>query len=44
VHYAGVACEMDTIMEIAARHGLYVIEDNAHGIFGTSSIIFLCTC
>ena len=35
VHYAGVACEMDTIMSIAKRYGLYVIEDNAHGIFGT---------
>ncbi len=34
VHYAGVACEMDTIMAIAARHGLAVIEDNAHGLFG----------
>ncbi len=31
VHYAGVACEMDTIMEIAGRHGLYVIEDAAQG-------------
>lgn len=29
VHYAGVPCEMDTIMEIATRHGLYVIEDAA---------------
>jgi dTDP-4-amino-4,6-dideoxygalactose transaminase len=35
VHYAGVACEMDTINEIAARHGLVVIEDNAHGIGAT---------
>lgn len=34
VHYAGVACEMDAIMEIAARHNLPVIEDNAHGLFG----------
>ncbi len=34
VHYAGVACEMDTILEIAARHGIPVIEDNAHGLFG----------
>lgn len=34
VHYAGVACEMDTIMAIAARHGLVVVEDNAHGLFG----------
>ncbi len=34
VHYAGVGCEMDAILEIAARHGLLVIEDNAHGLFG----------
>ena len=34
VHYAGVGCEMDTILEIAERHGLAVIEDNAHGLFG----------
>lgn len=33
VHYAGVACEMDAIMEIANRHGIPVIEDNAHGLF-----------
>lgn len=32
VHYAGVACEMDTIMAIAGRHGLAVIEDAAQGI------------
>ncbi|MCM1568166.1 MAG: dTDP-4-amino-4,6-dideoxygalactose transaminase [Roseburia sp.] len=32
VHYAGVACEMDTIMEIARRHGLVVIEDAAQGV------------
>ena len=32
VHYAGVACEMDTIMDIAARHHLAVIEDAAQGI------------
>ena len=35
VHYAGVACEMDTIMDIAARHGLAVIEDPAQGILST---------
>ena len=35
VHYGGIACEMDTIGEIARRHGLPVIEDNAHGLFGT---------
>jgi dTDP-4-amino-4,6-dideoxygalactose transaminase len=34
VHYAGVACEMDTIMEIASRHNIPVVEDNAHGLFG----------
>ena len=32
VHYAGVGCEMDTIMDIAERHGLKVIEDAAQGI------------
>lgn len=35
VHYAGVACEMDTIMDIAKRHGLMVIEDAAQGIMST---------
>ncbi|RMG85740.1 MAG: aminotransferase class I/II-fold pyridoxal phosphate-dependent enzyme, partial [Chloroflexi bacterium] len=34
VHYAGVACEMDTILEIAQRHQIAVVEDNAHGLFG----------
>jgi dTDP-4-amino-4,6-dideoxygalactose transaminase len=34
VHYAGVACEMDRILEIAAQHGAAVVEDNAHGLFG----------
>lgn len=32
VHYAGVACEMDTIMDIAKRHNLIVIEDAAQGV------------
>jgi len=32
VHYAGVACEMDTIMAIAAKHNLLVIEDAAQGV------------
>ena len=32
VHYAGVACEMDTIMEIAHRYGLLIIEDAAQGV------------
>lgn len=35
VHYAGVACEMDTIMEIAKKHNLIVIEDAAQGIMST---------
>jgi dTDP-4-amino-4,6-dideoxygalactose transaminase len=35
VHYAGVACEMDTIMEIAQKHNLYVIEDAAQAITST---------
>lgn len=33
VHYAGVGCEMDTILTIANRHGIPVVEDNAHGLF-----------
>ena len=35
VHYGGVACEMDEITTIAERHGLAVVEDNAHGLGGT---------
>lgn len=35
VHYAGVSCEMDTIMDIAKRHNLVVIEDAAQGIMST---------
>ena len=35
VHYAGVACEMDTIMDIANRHQLFVIEDAAQGMMST---------
>lgn len=35
VHYAGVACEMDSILEIASRHGLLVIEDAAQAIMST---------
>jgi dTDP-4-amino-4,6-dideoxygalactose transaminase len=34
VHYAGVGCEMDVILDIAKRHGIAVVEDNAHGLFG----------
>lgn len=35
VHYAGVGCEMDTIMDIAKRHNLLVIEDAAQGVMST---------
>jgi dTDP-4-amino-4,6-dideoxygalactose transaminase len=35
VHYAGVACEMDTIMEIARRHNLRVVEDAAQGVMAS---------
>ena len=34
VHYAGVACEMNAILDLAGRHGIAVVEDNAHGLFG----------
>ncbi len=34
VHYGGVGCHMDAILEIAGRHGIAVVEDNAHGLFG----------
>jgi dTDP-4-amino-4,6-dideoxygalactose transaminase len=34
MHYAGVGCEMDAIMDIATRHAVPVVEDNAHGLFG----------
>lgn len=43
VHYAGVGCEMDTIMEIAGRHNIPVVEDNAHGLFGKYKGKFLGT-
>ncbi len=35
VHYAGVACEMDVIMDIAKRHNLFVVEDAAQGVTST---------
>ena len=35
VHYAGVSCEMDTILEIASRYGLAVVEDAAQGMMST---------
>ena len=43
VHYAGVACEMDPIMQIANQHGIAVVEDNAHGLFGKYNGKFLGT-
>ncbi len=35
MHYAGVACEMDAVMDIAKRHGLLVVEDAAQGVMST---------
>jgi dTDP-4-amino-4,6-dideoxygalactose transaminase len=35
VHYGGVSCEMDTIVEIGARHGIPVLEDAAHALLAT---------
>ncbi|WP_404401765.1 dTDP-4-amino-4,6-dideoxygalactose transaminase [Idiomarina seosinensis] len=35
VHYAGVSCEMDTIMELAEKHNLFVVEDAAQGMMST---------
>jgi dTDP-4-amino-4,6-dideoxygalactose transaminase len=43
VHYAGVACEMDTIMAIAGQYGIPVVEDNAHGLFGRYKSQYLGT-
>lgn len=43
VHYAGVGCEMDVVMDIAARHSIAVVEDNAHGLFGKYRGRFLGT-
>jgi dTDP-4-amino-4,6-dideoxygalactose transaminase len=34
VHYAGVACEMDALLDISRRHSIPLIEDNAHGLDG----------
>ncbi len=34
MHYAGVGCEMNAITDIATRHGVPLVEDNAHGLFG----------
>jgi dTDP-4-amino-4,6-dideoxygalactose transaminase len=35
VHYAGIGCDMAAILDIAERHGVTVVEDNAHGLFGS---------
>ena len=43
LHYAGVACEMDPILELAAKRGIPVVEDNAHGLFGKYRGRFLGT-
>lgn len=43
VHYAGVACEMETICRLAASHRVAVVEDNAHGLFGKYRGRFLGT-
>jgi len=43
VHYAGVGCEMDAILEIAGQYHLAVVEDNAHGLFGKYKGKFLGT-
>ena len=43
VHYAGVGCEMDGILDIARRHGVHLVEDNAHGLFGKYKGKFLGT-
>jgi dTDP-4-amino-4,6-dideoxygalactose transaminase len=34
VHYAGVACEMELLLAISKKHGIPIVEDNAHGLFG----------
>lgn len=34
VHYAGVGCKMDVVVDVANRYGIRVVEDNAHGLFG----------
>lgn len=43
MHYAGVGCEMDVILKIAEKHGLAVVEDNAHGLLGKYKGRFLGT-
>lgn len=43
MHYAGIACEMDPIMQISKHFNLAVVEDNAHGLFGKYKGRFLGT-
>lgn len=43
VHYAGVGCEMDVILDIATHYNVAVVEDNAHGLFGKYKGRFLGT-
>lgn len=43
IHYAGIGCEMDRILEISQEHRLSVIEDNAHGLFAKYKGQFLGT-
>jgi dTDP-4-amino-4,6-dideoxygalactose transaminase len=43
IHYAGVGCEMDAIMEVAKSNGIPVVEDNAHGLFGKYKSRYLGT-
>jgi len=43
VHYAGVGCEMAAILRLAQQYGIPVIEDNAHGLFGTYQQKYLGT-
>ena len=43
VHYAGVGCEMDSILEVARRYRIAVVEDNAHGLFGKYKSKYLGT-
>ena len=35
LHYGGVACEMDAVLEVARRYGIAIVEDNAHGLFAS---------
>lgn len=43
MHYAGIACELDSILEISKHYNLAVVEDNAHGLFGKYKGKFLGT-